>query len=146
MPADRQLYQLGGSCNSGKYSRQRAAARQFQNGLLMNIRPQRFSARRQPHQQVDDIHRRQQARHVGQQQPERRIGGRAGHQTRRHYQRGPTAAQDPKPGQCPAAGFCTFIMVVRAAVLVVAVQVFFKVVQIGALLFAVRHYSSPVRS
>ena len=49
-------------------------------------------------------------------------------------------------GQCPAAGFCTFIMVVRTAILVVAVQVFFKVVQIGALLFAVRHYSSPVRS
>ena len=44
LPADRQLYQLGGSCNSGKHSRQRATARQFQNGLLMNIRPQRFSA------------------------------------------------------------------------------------------------------
>ena len=116
----------------------------------MDIGTQPHAAPGQPHQQHHRIQRQNQRRHVGQQQVHGRVGRGSGQRTRADGQRSPAAAKQPQQSQHPAVRALARIAVVRAAVLILAVQILFKVVEVGALLFllalAVRHQTIPVRS
>ena len=118
------------------------------HSLLVDVSPHRVAAARCAHQYHHGVQRQYQRCHVGQLQVERCTGRGPGQNARRHDQRRTAAAQSPQPGQRLAARDLTCIAVVCPAVPVVAIQVFFKVIEIGALLLflAVGHHTIPARS
>ena len=133
-------------CQHGEQRAHPRESGQFLCCLLMDIGPHRVAAARQARQHDHCIQRRYKRRHIGQQQPDRGMGRSTGQHARAHRKRRTAAAAQPQHGQRPAAGGCPCIAVKCAAVLVVAVQILFKVIEVGVLIFAPRHQTSPVRS